>query len=144
MANRSPVLKSALIVLFETQRASVVVKLITAAAAAIPASEFAFPLFGPIFCGSIAGCGGAFLPLDKGLAPLEKGLAPNMWSAFVAALCYHLFVSTSLSDGMVDAPKKAQVCVASFFILYGLAKEVGTSMFTIKVNETAIKKPKKE
>ena len=116
------------------------VKLTTAAAAAIPASEFAFPLFGPIFCGSIAGCGGGFLPLDKGLTPLEKGLAPNMWSAFVAATCYHIFVSTSLSDGIPDAAKKAQVLVACFFILYGLAKDIGTDMFTIKVNETATKK----
>lgn len=133
-----------MIVLFETQRASVVVKLTTAAAAAIPASEFGFPFFGPIFCGSIAGCGGAFLPFDKGLSPLEKGLAPNMWSAFVAATFYHIVVSTPLSDGITDASKKAQVCVACFFILYGLAKEVGTGMFTIKVSETAIKKPKKE
>lgn len=128
-----------MIVLFETQRASVVVKLTTAAAAAIPASEFSFPFFGPIFCGSIAGCGGAFLPLNKGLSPLEKGLAPNMWSAFCGAAFYHIFMNTSLSDGIPDAAKKAQVCVACFFILYGLAKDVGSSLFTIKVNETATK-----
>ena len=132
-----------MIVLFETQRASVVVKLTTAAAAAIPASEFSFPFFGPIFCGSIAGCGGAFLPLNKGLEPLEKnGLAPNMWSAFVAAAFYHIFMNTSLSDGIPDAAKKAQVLVACFFIVYGLAKDVGSSMFSIKVNETATKSNK--
>jgi len=133
-----------MIVLFETQRASVVVKLTTAAAAAIPASEFGFPLFGPIFCGSIAGCGGAFLPMDKGLSPLEKGLAPNMWSAMVAAASYHLFVSTPLSEGIPDAAKKAQVLVACFFIVYGLAMEVGTNILTIKVNEKPTAKAAKK
>ena len=131
--------------MYETQRASVVVKLTTAAAAAIPATEFAFPLFGPIFCGSIAGCGGAFLPMDKGLAPIEKGLAPNMTTAFVAATAYHLFVSTSLSDGVEDAAKKAQVAVACFFIGYSLATEVGLSAIMTSGRESApSKKTKKE
>lgn len=91
---------------------------------------------------ALPGCGGAFLPLNKGLDPLEKkGLAPNMWSAFVAAACYHIFVSTPTSDGIPDAAKKAQVLVASFFILYGLVKD---GMFTIKIgkNETATKSKK--
>ena len=43
------------IVFYETTRASVVMKLTTAAAAKIAPSLFSFPLFGPIFCGTIAG-----------------------------------------------------------------------------------------
>lgn len=106
--------------MYETMRASVVVKLTGAAGRAIPPSEFDFALFGPIFCGTIAGCGGAFLPLNKGLDPIKNGLAPPMFSAFIAATFYHLFMNTSLSDGVVDASKKAHVLVALWFIVYGL------------------------
>jgi hypothetical protein len=97
----------------------VVVKLTTAAGNTIPASEFDFAIFGPIICGTIAGCGGAFLPLNKGLDPIkENGLAPPMFSAFVAATFYHLFTNLASKD-IVDAPKKAHVVVAAWFILYG-------------------------
>lgn len=50
-----------MIILYETLRAFVVCKLTIAAGNAIAPSEFDFPIFGPIFCGTIAGCGGAFL-----------------------------------------------------------------------------------
>jgi hypothetical protein len=101
-------------------RAFVVCKLTLAAGEAIAPSEFSFPIFGPIFCGSIAGCGGAFLPLNKGLDPIKTGLAQSMLSAFVAATALHLYLNTSLSAGVIDAPKKGKVCVAAFFILYHL------------------------
>lgn len=117
----SPILMTAVIFLYETFRAYVVVKLTSVAGETIPASEFSFAIFGPIFCGTIAGCGGAFLPLDKGLEPIkEGGLAQPMLSAFIAATFYHLFISTSLSDGVIDAPKKAHVTIAVFFICYHL------------------------
>ena len=91
-----------------------------AAGAALPASDFTIPLFGPIFCGSIGGCGGAFLPLNKGLDPIkDNGLAPPMRSAFIAATFYHLFLNTDLSYGVVDAKNKAHVIVATWFILHG-------------------------
>jgi hypothetical protein len=101
-------------------RAMVVVKLTTAAGLAIAPTEFSFPLFGPIFCGTVAGCGGAFLPLSKGLDPIkDNGLAPPMLSAFVAALSFHLFINTSMSDGIKDAKLKAHVAVSTWFILHG-------------------------
>jgi hypothetical protein len=115
-------------------RASVVVKLTGAAGKAIPPSEFDFALFGPIFCGTIAGCGGAFLPLNKGLDPIKDGLAPPMFSAFIAATFYHLFLNTSLSAGVLDAPKKAHVIVALWFILYGL---YSAGIFTAPAKELA-------
>jgi hypothetical protein len=98
----------------------VVCKLTIAAGEAIAPSEFGFPIFGPIFCGSIAGCGGAFLPFNKGLDPIKAGLAQPMLSAFIAATALHLFLNTSVSAGVINAPKKAKVCVAAFFILYHL------------------------
>jgi hypothetical protein len=117
----SPMFKAAVIVMYEALRASVVVKLTGAAGKAIAPSEFEIALFGPIFCGTIAGCGGAFLPLNKGLDPIKTaGLGQPMMSALIGATFYHLFIHTSLSDGVVDASKKAQVIMALFFITYNL------------------------
>lgn len=118
----SPLLKAAFIVLYESQRAAVVTKLTMAAAASIEPSDFgSMAIFGPIFCGAISGCGGAFLPLNKGLSPIEKtGLGQPMLSALIAATCLHLFMGTGLSDGVIDAKKKAQVVMAIYFIVYNL------------------------
>ena len=129
--------------LYETLRAFVVVKLTTAAGKAIPASEFDFPLFGPIFCGTIAGCGGAFLPLNKGLDPIkEHGLAPPMFSAFIAATFFHLFTNLG-SDDIIDKPKKAHVIVAAWFILYGF-KTQGILGDMLSSSVSQAKKPEKE
>jgi uncharacterized membrane protein YeiH len=116
----SPPFKGVIVFLYEVQRAYVVMKLTTAAGAAIPASDFAIPIFGPIFCGAIAGCGGAFLPLSKGLDPIKNGLAPNMLSALAAATFIHLFLNTSLSNNMKDAAPKVHVIVAVAFVTLGL------------------------
>ena len=117
----SPILKTAVVVMYETLRASVVVKLTAASAKAIPPSEFDIAVFGPIFCGTIAGCGGAFLPLHKGLDPIKTaGLGQPMISALIGASFYHLMVHTSLGEEIPKADKKAHVLVALFFILYHL------------------------
>lgn len=132
-----------MVVLYETQRASVVVKMTKAAAAAIPATNFSFPLFGPIFCGTIAGCGGAFLPFDKGLSPIEKtGLAPNMLTAFIAATSYHLLMHTSLHEGIPAAGVKAQILVAYFFIAAGLFIDVG--LIKVPTGKSSSSKDKKD
>jgi hypothetical protein len=119
--HESALLHTLVIVLYECMRAGVVVKLTTLAAAAIAPSDFSIAVFGPIMCGSVAGCGGAFLPLNKGLGPIETtGLSQPMQSAFMAATFYHLFNNTSLSDGIVDASKKSHLLVALFFIAWHL------------------------
>mmetsp|Transcript_6690 Transcript_6690/g.10192 ORF Transcript_6690/g.10192 Transcript_6690/m.10192 type:complete len:264 (+) Transcript_6690:51-842(+) len=120
VAKESLIIKSILVFMYEVLRAGVVVKLTSAAGAAIPASEFSFPIFGPIFCGCLAGCGGAFLPLNKGLDPIKSGLAPNMLSALCGSSAFHLFMNTSLSDGIKDAKLKAHFFVAAFFVVLGL------------------------
>jgi multisubunit Na+/H+ antiporter MnhE subunit len=118
----SPIFKSAVIVLYEAMRASVLVKLTAAAGKAIAPSDFSFAVFGPIMCGTVGGCGGAFLPLNKGLDPIkDSGLGQPMVSALIAASFYHLFVTTSLSDGVLKKEEKAHVLVAVFFIAYHLA-----------------------
>ena len=128
-----------LVILYETIRALVVVKLTVASGGAIPASSFSFPVFGPIFCGTIAGCGGVFMPLNKGIDPIKNGLLPPMKTAIIAATCFHLFMNTSISDGVVDAKKKAHVHLAAFFILTGLV-----SNFNLTTRKAVVSKVKKE
>jgi hypothetical protein len=121
------------IVLYEAMRAFVVCKMTLAAGKAIAPSEFDFPVFGPIFCGTIGGCGGAFLPFNKGLDPIKAGLAQPMLSAFIAATSMHLFLNTSLSDGVIEAEKKGKVCVASFFMVYNLYETLYASTKAVAV-----------
>lgn len=139
----SPVFKALCIILYETMRAFVVVKMTYAAGKAIPPSDFeSMAVFGPIMCGGIAGCGGAFLPFDKGLKAIESsGLQDNMLTALVAATFYNFFMHTSLSEGVVDAHKKAQLLVAVFFISHNLYTTFAAKLLTSRV-KTA--KPKKE
>eukprot|EP00934_Nitzschia_sp_Nitz4_P002254 Nitzschia sp. Nitz4//scaffold11_size288233//260915//262073//NITZ4_000819-RA/size288233-snap-gene-0.33-mRNA-1//1//CDS//3329534209//2254//frame0 len=116
----SAVFRGAMVFLYEIMRAVIVTKLTAAAAAAIPSSDFSFPLCGPIFCGAIAGCGGAFLPLDKGLAPLEaNGLSPPMISALIGATFYHLTTNLYAAE-IVNVQEKAAMAVSVFFIVYGM------------------------
>jgi hypothetical protein len=67
--------------------------------------------------GAISGCGGAFLPFNKGLNPIKaSGLAPPMMTALVGATFFHLFVNLA---GVVDAKQKAHVIVAAWFVISG-------------------------
>jgi hypothetical protein len=127
----SPLFKGICIVLYETMRAFVVCKMTAAAGKAIAPSDFSMAVFGPIMCGGVAGCGGAFLPFDKGLKAIENsGLADNMLTALVAASFYNLFMFTSLSDGVMDAHKKAQFLVACFFIVHNLFSTFGSKLLS--------------
>uniref|UniRef100_A0A6U2DME3 Uncharacterized protein n=1 Tax=Pseudictyota dubia TaxID=2749911 RepID=A0A6U2DME3_9STRA len=131
--NVSDILKVVFVVLFETLRGMVVTNFTVAAGETIPPSFFSFPLFGPIFCGTIAGCGGAFLPLNKGLDPIKKGLAPPMITAGIGATMLHLFLNTPFSDGCIDAKKKAHLLLTAFFIVAGLINALGLTAPKIKV-----------
>lgn len=134
---QSKILTVCFIVLFEIFRAGVAVNLIGLASKNIGPSVFGFPVFGPIIAGAVAGCGGAFTPLNKGLEPIKAGLATPMVSALTGSAVFHLFLNSSLSDGVIDATDKARFCLASYFIICGLAKGLGYV-------DMAIKKIKKE
>lgn len=115
------------ILFYEMIRAKVVTTFTVGAAAAIAPSTFSFPVFGPIMCGTIAGCGGAFLPLNKGLDPIASGMQTPMITAFTGATAMHLFLNTSLSEGVVDAKSKAHLHLAVYFIAVGLVTGLGLS-----------------
>lgn len=121
----SPIFKAVIILFYETTRCYVVTLFTALAASTIAPTQFSFPVFGPIVCGTIAGCGGMFLPFNKGLAPIEgTGLAPPMFSALVGATFFHL-TTQAAKDGTIDlleAPKKAKVIVAAWFIAFAYHK----------------------
>lgn len=144
VAMQSKILWPMLNVLYETQRASVVVKLTLAASAKIAPSIFSFPVFGPIACGAIAGCGGAFLPMSKGLDPIKNGLQPPMLTALIGAACFHLYMNTSLSEGCVDAKNKAKVFVALFFISVSFVHTLDLATKEETKKESDVSKVKKE
>jgi hypothetical protein len=113
------------IVLYEITRAKVLFTFTLAASNAISPSFFSFPLFGPIMCGTISGCGGAFLPLNKGLDPIKDGMHAPMISACVGATLVHLYLNTSLSEGVINAKEKTHLHLTLFFIFVGLVNGFG-------------------
>ena len=134
----SAIFKSFVIVLYEVTRAYVVVALTSAAGAAIPASTFSFPVFGPIICGAIAGSGGMFMPLNKGLEPIKGGMQPPMLTALIGAAAYHIFMNTWLSEGVIDAKAKCHIHMAVFFICIGQITAFG---LTADAQAAKAKKP---
>jgi len=127
-----PMVKALIIVLYECVRAKVVITFTVAANAAIAPSVFSFALFGPIMCGTVGGCGGAFLPLNKGLAPIANGMQYPMITACVGATLVHLFLNTALSDGVIQAKAKAHLHLVLFFIAVGLVNGLGLTAKKIK------------
>lgn len=141
VAAMSKIVKVALIILYETSRAAVVVKLTYAAGNVIAPSLFSFPLFGPIMCGAVGGCGGAFFPMNKGLDPIKKGLLPPMMTALVGATAFHLYLNTTMSEGCINPKAKAHVFMALFFISVGVVNALGLVQAS---NKTVVVKTKNE
>jgi uncharacterized membrane protein YeaQ/YmgE (transglycosylase-associated protein family) len=121
----SVIFKMVVIFFYETTRAYVVTLFTGLAASTISASQFSFPVFGPIVCGTIGGFGGQFLPFTKGLSPIESsGLPAPAYSAFIGATFFHAITQMAASGSidLVDAPKKAKVIVALWFTVYAYVK----------------------
>lgn len=112
------------IIAFELHRASVVTKLTILASATLPASVLSFPLFGPILCGTLGGCGGAFFPLSKGLQPVREGLTVPMMTAFLASAGLHLFVHDPMGvfECCSEREEVGAIVVALYFVSVSLFK----------------------
>jgi len=75
----------------------------------MPHSRYFFvPMAGPLVCGFLGGCGGAFLPFDKGLRPIEEGKQWPVSAAFFATVIYY-FLTRWLHVPMLDA--KMAICL---------------------------------
>ena len=124
---------------FELHRCNGMCGAIKLANSSVPVSfaMVGMPLFGPIFAGSIAGCGGAFLPLDKGLAALTSpGQGPQ--TAFYGSIFFHSYVN--LYGGSPDA---GQLGVALFFVVVGCGA-VMKAKFANDKKEKEVKAAKKD
>ena len=140
----SSIFQVVVIGMYETMRTFVVCLFTGLAAETIAPSQFSFPVFGPIVCGTIGGCGGMFLPFNKGLSPIEStGLAPPMWSAFVGATFFHIFTQLEKADViyMPNCAEKARVFVAIWFISYSYYK---AGLLPIKPGPAPVKAAKTE
>lgn len=140
----SPIFQAVVILFYETMRTYVVTLFTGLAASTIAASQFSFPVFGPIVCGTIGGCGGMFLPLNKGLTPIEAtGLAPPMFSAFVAATFFHIVTQLDKAGAIevVDCAKKAKVVAALWLTGYSYYK---AGLFSSKPAPVKVKTEKKD
>jgi hypothetical protein len=122
VTHQSSILYGMMVVLYEIMRSYVVVKFITLANNTIPPSDFTIPVFGPIFCGTIAGCGAAFVPFNKGLDAIKQSISSPMISACLASIFYHCIVngSTVLQPNASD---KAHVLITIYFIAYHLSTD---------------------
>mmetsp|Transcript_91336 Transcript_91336/g.204475 ORF Transcript_91336/g.204475 Transcript_91336/m.204475 type:complete len:288 (-) Transcript_91336:150-1013(-) len=75
----------------------------------MPHSRYFFvPMAGPLVCGFLGGCGGAFLPFDKGLRPISEGKQWPVSAAFFCTVIYY-FLTRWLKVPMLDA--KTVICV---------------------------------
>lgn len=79
-------------IMFQAFRATVLTSVVLKATSSIPPSFYDSALFGPIFCGTIGGCGGGFMPLSKGLEPLKGGANASVLTAFMAATGFHIWL----------------------------------------------------
>jgi len=50
--------------------------------------HFWTPAAGPLLCGFLSGCGGAFMPFSKGIKPLETGKNWGVQSSLIASVVY--------------------------------------------------------
>jgi len=142
----STIFKAVVILFYETTRTYVVTLFTALAASTIASSQFSFPVFGPIVCGTIGGCGGMFLPFNKGLSPIEStGLAPPMFSAFVGATFFHAVTQLEKSGTieLVDATKKAKVIVSLWFVCFAYYK-AGLFPQSAALKTVAVKTEKKD
>ena len=111
-----PYIRHAIACGFEIMRATIVLNWTRAALGTITspsALTWLIPgqasIVGPIFCGTLAGCGGGFMPLDKGLAALSGNTIPwGVKSACLTATFYvlatrGLLLGAALSDADASA-----------------------------------------
>jgi len=83
-----PLIQLVLILAFECARCFMALNWLKVAVETIPASRFKVPVVGPLICGTIGSCGGAFLPFEKGLKAIEDGVTYWILSGFTVMWLY--------------------------------------------------------
>ena len=108
-----PFIKHIVLIGFECVRAFLIQTWALRAAACIKPSYFAFPIFGPLVCGCVAGCGGFFCLVGTG--GIMKMVPWPVQSAFLASLIHLLLV-----NGVIYGVPKQNLADAHTFILFFL------------------------
>ena len=118
----------------ETFRANAVCAFVTAGMNAVGGTGevFSFPLFAPIICGTLGGCGGGFFPLSKGLAPLDNGLNSKQRTALVGAIFFHLYTQTQKPLSAELAVMAGKMIVSVYFIFVAVSAELSQPTFIAK------------
>lgn len=114
---------------WETMRCHVLMNCAAMAASTLSAfvsGAYPVPVAAPLVCGVIGGCGGAFLPADKGLKPLEKGLNWRTASAIISSLFLQLAMRDPNTKGYfvslapaLEAQSWCRFSVIAFCVLVG-------------------------
>ena len=87
---------------------------------AVPSAD-RVPIIGPLIAGTLGGCGGGFMPLNKGLDPLEKGTNWRIGSGLVNSLWLHLSMQNPATTDMIGlGPTWCRFIAASFFVFIPL------------------------
>eukprot|EP00310_Coccolithus_braarudii_P022286 CAMPEP_0183353748 /NCGR_PEP_ID=MMETSP0164_2-20130417/34854_1 /TAXON_ID=221442 /ORGANISM="Coccolithus pelagicus ssp braarudi, Strain PLY182g" /LENGTH=271 /DNA_ID=CAMNT_0025526483 /DNA_START=20 /DNA_END=835 /DNA_ORIENTATION=+ len=137
---------------YEAQRCHVLMNCSSLAASALPAalaqqSAGRVPIIGPLIAGLLGGCGGGFMPLNKGLDPLANGTNWRIGSAMLASLWMLLATQYPPSKAAIGLSVSSARCVAvSFFVLVPLVQQAtGFSPFGVNplvASKPAVAKPK--
>ncbi|CAM9795470.1 unnamed protein product [Ectocarpus sp. 4 AP-2014] len=89
----TPIMKQVILVLSEVFRANSMCGIVVLSNSILkPGKHYPIALWGPILLGTVGGCGGLFLPLDKGLKGLKNGAPWPLQSAFYGSMFFNLFV----------------------------------------------------
>lgn len=96
---------------------SVMTNHILVASSKISPSLFSYPVFGPVIVGTIAGCGGTFLPLSRGLDPLKNGCPDNIMNSFIASAAFVYYINNATGSSVEH---DAKLGVTLFLIFRGL------------------------
>ncbi|KAL1525719.1 hypothetical protein AB1Y20_020563 [Prymnesium parvum] len=108
------------------------------------------PVAGPLVGGILGGCGGAFLPADKGLKPLENGTNWRIASAVLMSIWIQMSLRDPYSKELITqlAPvlaqqKWCQFCAIAFAVLCGTASVI-TGFAPLGPNPLIIKRAPQE
>ena len=113
---------------YEIMRCHVLMGCTKMAAAKLPSALVApsaerVALIGPLIAGLLGGCGGAFMPLSKGLEPLEKGTNWRIVSAAINSLwllAATQYPPTKAALGLDEA--WARFMAVAFFALFPIVQ----------------------
>jgi len=114
---------------FEIQRCHVVMNCVALAAATLPAalaqpSGERIAIIGPIISGLLGGCGGGFMPLNKGLEPLASGINWRISSSAVASLWFFFAALYPPSKAAIGLSiKSARFIAVAFFVCVPLIEQ---------------------